>query len=694
MKKIKTFTILSFLGCFTAQAQNFAPQSVAHNPHKCATDEVHQEMMQKDNTYKQNILNFDKEYLKQLALRTNVAQNTQVGATYIIPVVVHVMHKGEALGVGTNISEDAIRTKIRIINEEFRKVAGSYGDGNGVDMGIEFALAVRNPSGSCTNGINRINMSSNSTYMTYGIKRSGANGMIDTDLKALSYWPSNQYYNIWLVSEIDNNEGGSGIQGYAYFASAHGQTYDGALILSNSFKSPTSRTETHELGHALNLYHTFEGDGGGGTCPTGNQCGTGLGDCCADIPPHKRSASDCLTTGTNSCNANSSNSLFVNNYMDYSSDACQNMFTANQKTRAQAAVSGTRSSFLAANGNNKLVPPAAPTANYIQSAQVVCVGQSIKMYDNSTCIPNTFLNENNWSGITFNWSITNGATTLTSTLQNPTFTFTQQGNYTITYTVTNAIGTNTKTVTNGIYVKAAPVAACIPSSQNVGNYAYTVNNVSFNTINNPTSTSANAGYTNNTCSINTVVIAGQTYPLSVGLRANTSNAEQCQVYIDYNNNGTWETSERVLNSSIAAGTTTSVSASVLIPTTAIQNTLLRMRVIGEAGTLSSSEINCSTSLYVGDVEDYGVYITSALGSDEFTFANLNYYPNPTENILYINNSTPIETVELYSIVGQKLLSKNVNAANTIVDITNYPQGTYFVTVYANNQKNTFKIIRK
>lgn len=97
---------------------------------------------------------------------------------------------------------------------------------------------------------------------------------------------------------------------------------------------------------------------------------------------------------------------------------------------------------------------------------------------------------------------------------------------------------------------------------------------------------------------------------------------------------------------------------------------------------------------MGDVEDYGVYITSALGSDEFTFANLNYYPNPTENILYINNSTPMETVELYSIVGQKLLSKNVNAANTTVDVTNYPQGTYFVTVYANNQKNTFKIIRK
>ncbi len=694
MKKIKIFTILSFLGCFTVQAQNFAPQSVAHNPHKCATDEVHQQKMLTDEVYKQNTLNFDKEYLKQLALKTNEVQNTQVGATYIIPVVVHVMHKGEAMGVGTNITDDAIRAKIRIMNEEYRKVAGSYGAGNGVDMGIEFALAVRNPSGSCTNGINRVSMTSNTDYMTYGIKRSGANGMTDTDFKALSYWASNQYYNIWLVSEIDNNEGGSGIQGYAYFASAHGQTYDGALILSNAFKSPTSRTETHELGHALNLYHTFEGDGSGSVCPTGNQCGSNVGDCCADTPPHKRSSSDCLSSGTNACDSGSSNSLFVNNYMDYSSDDCQNMFTANQKTRAQAAISGTRSSFLAANGNNKLTPPAAPTANFIQSAQVVCVGQSIKMYDNSTCIPNTFLNENTWAGISFSWSISNGTTTLTSTQQNPTFTFTQQGNYTINYTVTNALGNNTKTVTNGIYVKPTATSACTPTSQNVGNFAYTVNNVSFNTINNPTSTSVNGGYTDNTCAINTVVVAGQTYPLSVSLRANTQYAEQCQVYIDYNNNGLWETTERVLNSSITAGTTNAVSANVLIPTTATQNTLLRMRVIGEANSLSSAEISCSTSHFVGDVEDYGVYITSALGSDEFTFANLNYYPNPTENILYINNSTPMETVELYSIVGQKLLSKNVNAANTTVDVTNYPQGTYFVTVYANNQKNTFKIIRK
>ena len=103
----------------------------------------------------------------------------------------------------------------------------------------------------------------------------------------------------------------------------------------------------HELGHAFNLYHTFEGDGGGGACPTNGNCLTD-GDRVCDTPTHVRSGSDCVVAA-NACDGGSSSTLFIHNYMDYSSDASQSEFTAGQKVRVAAAMTGIRTSFLEIN---------------------------------------------------------------------------------------------------------------------------------------------------------------------------------------------------------------------------------------------------------------------------------------------------------------------------------------------------------
>ena len=84
----------------------------------------------------------------------NVSNRTEV---HTIPVVFHVIHLGEDVGVGTNISDEQILDGLRILNEDFRKVDGSWGDGNGVDVEIEFCLAQRYPNDNPTSGINRVN---------------------------------------------------------------------------------------------------------------------------------------------------------------------------------------------------------------------------------------------------------------------------------------------------------------------------------------------------------------------------------------------------------------------------------------------------------------------------------------------------------------------------------------------------------
>lgn len=596
-------SLLLFTGKAAVGQTIIQPNQNSQSVEKCGAAWIHNEMMQTDPAYAQRMQEFENYVLSQSSSITPKA-----AATYRIPVVVHVLHKGEPVGTGTNVSDADIQKAIRNMNERYRKTKPGLG---GVDMQIEFALAVRDPSGNCTNGITRVSMTGNSTYMASGVRASSSNGITDAALKAVTSWTRTKYYNIYLVSEFDNNNGGSGVQGYAYTASSHGSSQDGAAILASNFTNEFTMTTTHELGHALNLLHTFEGDGSGNTCPPS---GASQGDMCGDTPPHKRSQSNCNSAGTNSCDGGSSNALFVHNYMDYSSDACVNMFTANQRTRALAACSGVRSSFFAAS-NLALVPVAAPVVDFSATKSVICAGQSVHFFDESACVPNTYLDETNFPNITFAWTFTNGTVTLNSALQNPVMNFTSAGAYDVTLTVTTPGGTNTITKANFVVLGGTMINACTPNVGNAGTYAQTVSNVKFNAINSSTDPYVNS-YVNLSCSQNTIVNAGATYPISITGNSAGSGAERFEVYIDYNNDGVFSNpSELVHSGLIANGTQSSINsqtltANVTIPASAVTNTLLRMRVIADAAPITAGKRACSAAFFLGDIQDYGVYISS------------------------------------------------------------------------------------
>ena len=660
-------TLVLFLLFFASSKNTHAQTAIPSDGNlivaeKCGSAAIHNQMMN-DPAYAAQMQEFE-QYVQDIAN----SPTPKIAAQYRIPVVVHVLHKGEALGVGTNVSDQKIRDAIKELNNRYRKTAGTAGFGNGVDVEIEFALAVRDPSGNCTNGITRVSMTGNSTYMSSGVQSSTSSGITDAQVKATASWNKQKYYNIYLVSEMDNNEGGAGVQGYAYFATAHGTSSDGAVILASNFTSGASMTATHELGHALNLYHSFEGDGTGSTCPSSaNGCGSGAGDCCADIPRHKRSQSTCNLTGTNSCDANSSNTLFARNYMDYSSDDCMNMFTANQKTRALAACSGTRASFFAAS-NLALTPVAAPIVAFQASNSIICSGQTVTFTDISACVPNTFLPETNWSNITFSWTFTNGATVLTSALQNPTMTFTVPGAYDVTLTVTTAAGTDTQTENDFVILSSGASTACTPTSTNAGLYAQTVSRLVFNTIDNSTEQFTNTAYTNFTCTDNTVVQAGSTYSLSVTGNAGPTAAQRFEVYIDYNNNGVFSNpSEMVHSGTIAIGTsttvtTTTLSVNVTIPTTAVTNSLLRMRMISDAATITSAKRTCSSAFLIGDVEDYGVYISSGCSAAPAIATQ----PSATSICANANTSFSVASTDATSYQWQV----STNGGSTWTNLTN------------------------
>ena len=342
---------------------------------ECKTDQRHKYLLQTDPDYAKDVKKQD-QYLQ------NYVANSLPGAevVYTVPVVVNVIHLGEPVGTGTNISDLQVLSAIDNLNAAYRNQSPYTGS----DTEINFCLAVQDPSGNPTTGINRINgtgtCSSGDCYETVGITDNN-----EVAVKALSNWGDVNYYNFWIVSEIDDNGGGGGTQGYAYFSGASAAV-DGAVVLQNSFgydpvgewnynlKSFTNYniTTIHEVGHGLHLYHTFEGDGGGGSCPSNSNCLTD-GDRVCDTPPHERS-SGCPTGTTNLCGTSRDN--HIHNFMDYSSDECQTEFTANQGTRMNGilASGGGRASYAS---SSACTPVAVPSSNFTSLVTSACVGTSI-----------------------------------------------------------------------------------------------------------------------------------------------------------------------------------------------------------------------------------------------------------------------------------------------------------------------------
>ncbi len=155
---------------------------------KCATDFIESEMRNNDPE-------LDQKFQKQDAFHRNAAlsntQSSKTSATILtVPIVVHVMYGDKT----DNISMDQILDAIDVINLDFRRQnedkinTRAIFQGVATDMEIEFKLARLDPSGNCTDGVNRVQ----------------TNLSIDANdnVKPLSHWDNKKYLNIWVVRNI------------------------------------------------------------------------------------------------------------------------------------------------------------------------------------------------------------------------------------------------------------------------------------------------------------------------------------------------------------------------------------------------------------------------------------------------------------------------------------------------------------
>jgi hypothetical protein len=340
----------------------------------CGFDVVHNRLRNSDPVFQQKIDQNEAsiaDYINKHPELLN--RHSRIEASYTIPVVVHVMHTGGAVGTIYNPSDAQILGAIQYLNDVF---AGTYPGmvapvegGPIVDLEIRFELAQRTPSCGFTNGIDRVNASSIPNYVANGVNASGSSGSPELEVKDLARWNPADYYNIWVVNKIDGADGTSGqfTAGFAYFPGASANL-DGTIMLATQMITG-QKTLPHEVGHALNLYHTFQGSANNTQCPANTTCAT-QGDRVCDTDPVFNNVSSVTGVYNFSCRAGANPCASSipytrnteQNFMAYTN--CYNLFTNGQKARVQAAMSLPSRTSLVAVGNQALVPCTGPYINF------------------------------------------------------------------------------------------------------------------------------------------------------------------------------------------------------------------------------------------------------------------------------------------------------------------------------------------
>lgn len=282
--------------------------------------------------------NFPKQALLLLLLIVFACSKTDEGVppeepesnpeVAFLPVVVHIIHNGEAVGEGPNLSEKRILRQIEILNEDYRRKEGTRGFNthpDSEDSKIEFVLAKQTKEGKATNGINRINESELDVPVL---------GYNQNHYAQYDYWPPNQYINIWVAALPESTEclalgiasgPDTDLPGSELLALPGPDDAEGILISWIHFGESDidcharyGRTLTHEMGHYLGLLHPW----------ANKDCA--LNDYCEDTPAVAEPV-----YGRTTFMGCQGEMVMIENYMNWSEDDVMNIFTKDQIARMQ-----------------------------------------------------------------------------------------------------------------------------------------------------------------------------------------------------------------------------------------------------------------------------------------------------------------------------------------------------------------------
>lgn len=581
-----------------------------------------------------------------------------------IPVVIHVIHNGDGLGANENITDAQILSQITVLNQDFGRIAGTPGFNTnpvGVDTEIQFCLAQRDPNGLFTTGINRYNLGSEASWEM---------DEFNTEIKPQTQWNPNEYLNIWVVNKVALKFFGieiGEVLGYAQFPSGSGldgleqgtgpANTDGVVIghryfgssdiyPSGTYFAPNDkgRTTTHEVGHYLGLRHIW-GDGG---------CNED--DYCEDTPRAADANSGC-SIGIDSCPSFPGLDM-VENYMDYSDDACMNVFTQDQKDRMIAVLTNAQ--------------------------RRATLGTSL------ACLPGqTYDNDGSLDILDLN--LAECGSTLSPSLQ-----------------LTN-IGNN--------IITSAEISYNIDGNEDaIFTWNGSLTNGQNATINLPTLTASSGNHVFN---VSVTAINGVDDQNEINSSKNQDfsllvfNTEQITITIladEYGDETTWQLIDNT-NNVLASGGPYGEFTEYTETFTVLNNLCYTFTILDSYGdgiccswgegsyeikTIENEVIISGGEFGYSESKSFG--INQTLSSDDFAFSNgIKVYPNPVNSQLNINVSDEIglpNQFTIYNSLGQIIENKKVTSTSDLtVNTAAYSSGVYFIKIIKEDQSTVIRFIK-
>ncbi len=471
----------------------------------CGTDDQYHRLVQQYPQIKEFEKQLNDGLKDRFAMRTTGVVDTGI---YDVPVVVHVIHDYENDYVADNTIFNAVAHWAAVFlkeNSDTINVIPPYKQYVG-NPRIRLHLATIDPNGKPTKGIVRTQ-----SYLSLSAD----------DQAKYNPWPNNQYLNIWLIGSFTSSF--SSAAAYAYYPSSAAAMpyYDGVICRYDYLD--VQKTIPHEIGHALNLQHTW-----GSTNNPGVACGD---DGVDDTPPTLGHSPGCsaasvydvtcaggyAVTYTSSSGIADSvvdypDTVNAQNIMDYT--YCELMFTKGQAVRMRAAltspVAGRNNLYspanLAATGALAPRPELKPIADFtLRGAAGTGSVTDKRTYFLSLGNPGSFWFANmSWNDTITDvqWNFSNGAAIPSSTemyyVMNK---FSVPGWVTVSLTANSNAGSDTLINTHAVYVADTVPAGGVGYTQLFSGAASIANWPMFNYYNNQFKWElfSGAGYNDNSC---------------------------------------------------------------------------------------------------------------------------------------------------------------------------------------------------
>ena len=576
-----------------------------------------------------------------------------------LPVVFHILTDGDG---DENLSEVVIQAQIDQLNLDFSDNTGST-SAAAADTEVRFCLAEQNESGVTLSepGINRI-----IDYGDIALDRS----FLESTVKPATQWDPERYLNIWIAKTVTANSGALNLLGYAQFPSNSQldglfdaneglANTDGVVIKASSVGSVASpspnggstgsgRTLTHEVGHWLGLRHIW---GDSGNCSND--------DFCADTPDSTQSNYSCATP-IDSCPDDNLGNDMVENYMDYSDDACMTTLTADQTTRIQAVL---------ANSPRRME----------LGASTVCSPAIVYEIDGAIELDNL--------------NLVDCATTFA-----PTVVVTNNGNTTLTSAVISyAIDENTAATQSwsGFLFQGQSDTVTLPA-MNVsgGSHTLVVELLSPNG-------STDENTVDNTVVSSVFTVFFETSTVNLTLVTDEYGDETSWDFKDSNDTILYSGETDVYGNETTYNHTFDVLTGGCYTFTIYDSGEDGICCIWGAGsyTLTDSNSNViATGGEFGAQETVSITTVNTLGTENYLLdRKITLYPNPATNVLNIkvgaSNSLP-DTYKIYNMLGQIVLQQSIGELSDLaVNTSSLSKGMYFIKIAIDNASISLSFIK-